>query len=124
VTPAEAPTRRTEADFRRRAGDDRAVPTDLAPGEFWHPAVGPGTHSISIGVSGHEHGIGSGLDPARGTVTCLICEAAVEEAAKLRDVRRLTIEISAELWFDLKNAARGKPIEVYAAELLAAPQKR
>jgi hypothetical protein len=97
---------------------------DLLPGEFRHPSITPGVHEVSIGVSGHEHAIGSGLDVERGTITCQVCKTAVEEEAKGHDARRIVVGISAETFFALKQASKGKSVENFAAELLSRPEKR
>ncbi|HVB76223.1 MAG TPA: hypothetical protein VNI34_00195 [Candidatus Nitrosotalea sp.] len=115
MTPtAEAPTQ------RRRAADDRDLPSDLAPGEFRPRGVTPGCHSISLGSSSHEHPV----DPERQTITCLVCQKAEEASLAGVDIRHLTLEIPAETYLDLKKAAGGRPVEVYAAELLSQPAKR
>ena len=104
----------------RRATDDHSLPSDLAPGEFRPRGVTPGTRAISLGSSGHEHDV----NPERLTIVCVVCQKAEEAVLAKVDVRHLTIEVSAQLYFELKAAANGRPVEIYAAELLSQPAKR
>ncbi|HVC39704.1 MAG TPA: hypothetical protein VNH20_07025 [Candidatus Dormibacteraeota bacterium] len=104
----------------RRAEDDHTMPTHLAPGEFRPRGIVAGTHAISLGSSSHEHPV----DPERLTITCVICQKAEEAVLARVDLRHLTLEIPAETYLDLKAAAGGRPVEIYAAELLSRPEKR
>ena len=104
----------------RRAEDDHSLPTDLAPGEFRPRGITPGCHAISLSSSSHEHPV----DPERLTITCLVCQKAEEAVLARVDLRHLTLEIPAETYLDLKAAAGGRPVEIYAAELLSQPAKR
>ena len=112
-------------NYRRRESDQPQLPAiDLLPGEFRCESVTPGTHSVSFSSSGHEHGIGSGMDPARGTVTCEVCKLAQEQAAAQVDVRHITVEISAEVYLALKRASGGKTVEAYVSDVLSSAAKR
>jgi len=119
-----APPRPTESAgsrYRRRADDQPQLPAiDLLPGEFRPRGVTLGARAISLGSSGHEHAV----DPERLTITCVLCQQAEAAEAAQIDLHRITLEVSAALYLDLKAAAGGKPVEVYAAELLGQPPKR
>ncbi|MHB8394935.1 MAG: hypothetical protein ACYDC5_10625 [Candidatus Dormibacteria bacterium] len=119
-----APTSSAESAasrYRRRAEDQPQLPAiDLLPGEFRPRSVTPGVRAISLGSSGHEHTV----DPERLTITCLLCQQAEAAEAAQIDLHRITLEVSAALYLDLKAAAGGRPVEIYAAELLGQPAKR